>query len=138
VSKDSTGSRLRVRVRAADGSSNDSGWITTAHRPVGARIGEGALIAGGGIAIGILLLPIPLIHLFGIMFALTACWFGLQRARTATVVVSTGGTCPRCQKDGTFFAGFGRKRFRLPLSTSCPSCAHALTLESLPDSAPHG
>ncbi len=120
-----------VRVRAADGTARDDGWVRVAHRPFAARLGEGVLIAGGGTAIGVLLLPIPLIHLFGIMFALTTWWFGLQRVRTDTVIVSVGGTCPRCGKAGAFFAGFGRKRFRLPISTSCPACSHALTLEAL-------
>lgn len=123
---------IPVRVRAADGTARDDGWVRTAHRPFVARVGEGLLIAGGGTAIGVLLLPIPLIHLFGIMFALTTWWFALQRVRTETVVVSVGGTCPHCGKAGTFFAGFGRKRFRLPISTSCPGCSHALTLEALP------
>jgi hypothetical protein len=126
------GAPLRVRVRAADGTARDDGWVRTAHRPFAARVGEGLMIAGGGTAIGVLLLPVPLVHLFGIMFALSTWWFGLQRMRTDTVVVSVGGTCPHCDKAGTFFAGFGRKRYRLPISTSCPSCSHALTLESLP------
>jgi hypothetical protein len=65
------------------------------------------------------------------MFALSTWWFGLQRARTTIVVADAGGVCPRCQEEGVFFVGFGRKRFRLPLSTSCPKCSHALTLEAL-------
>ncbi len=133
----SKGDRVPVRVRAADGTARDDGWVVVADRPLGARIGEGALLAGGGVVVGVLLLPVPLVHIFGVLFALTACGFGLQRARTATVVVRTGGSCPHCRKEGAFFAGFGRKRFRLPMSTSCPSCAHALTLEPLPAPAPH-
>jgi hypothetical protein len=125
-------STIAVRVRAADGTSRDDGWVRTAHRPFPARVGEGLMIAGGGTAVGVLLLPVPLVHLFGIMFALTTWWIALQRVRTDTVVVSVGGTCPHCGTTGTFYAGFGRKRYRLPISTSCPSCSHALSLEPLP------
>lgn len=128
--------RIAVRVRAADGTARDDAWVETAHRPLAARLGEGLLVAGGGTLVGIMLLPIPLIHLFGIMFALSTWWVGIQRARTTTVVSKAGGTCPHCETAGRFFSGFGRKRFRLPLSTSCPSCSHALTLESLPGAAP--
>ena len=120
-----------VRVRAADGTARDDGWVRTAPRPLAARVGEGLMIAGGGTAIGVLLLPVPLVHIFGVIFALTTWWVALQRVRTETVVVSVGGTCPHCGTTGTFFAGFGRKRYRLPISTSCPACSHALTLEAL-------
>lgn len=130
------GDRIQVRVRAANGATNDDGWVRTAHRPLPARIGEGALIALGGTAVGALLLPIPLIHVFGVVFALSMWWFGVRRARTATVVVEAGGTCPRCGEAATFHAGFGRKRFRLPLSTSCPRYSHALSLEPLPAAPP--
>ena len=124
--------RVPARVRAANGLVRDDGWVRIAHRPLLARIGEGLLIAGGGTAVGVLLLPVPLVHLFGVLFALSTWWLGLRRAQTGTVVVSTGGTCPQCGEAGNFFAGFGRKRFRLPLSTSCPKCSHALTLEPAP------
>jgi hypothetical protein len=128
--------RVAVRVRADDGTARDDGWVGTAERPLGARLGEGALIALGGTAIGVLLLPIPLIHLFGVIFAVSMWGMGLHRARTRTVIVATGGTCPRCGTPGQFYAGFGRKRFRLPISTSCPRCAHGLTLEPLPPGTP--
>jgi len=124
--------QVPVRVRAADGTARDDGWVRVAHRPVAKRLGEAGLIAGGGTVAGVLLLPVPLVHIFGILFMLTTWWFAVQRARTSTVIVNAGGTCPRCATEGRFFVGFGRKRFRLPVATSCPSCAHALTLESLP------
>jgi len=123
---------IAVRVRAADGTMRDDGWVRTAHRPFAARLGEGLVLAGAGTAIGVLLLPVPLVHIFGLLFMLSTWWFALQRVRAETVVVSVGGTCPRCDTTGTFFAGFGRKRYRLPISTSCPACSHALTLEQLP------
>jgi hypothetical protein len=127
--------RIAVRVRAADGKSSDDGWVRTAHRPLLKRIGEGLLLAGGGTAVGVMLLPVPLVHIFGVVFALSTWWFGIRRALTDTVVTAVGGTCPHCQQEGTFYAGFGRKRFRLPISTSCPKCSHALTLEPLPANA---
>lgn len=127
--------RVAVRIRAADGTVHDDGWVGTAGRSLGARLGEGALIALGGTAVGALLLPIPLIHLFGVIFAVSMWGLGFHRARTRTVVTGAGGTCPRCGKPGNFYSGFGRKRFRLPLSTSCPHCAHGLSLEPLPPGA---
>jgi hypothetical protein len=135
MTDEASGDKIAVRVRASDGRTSDDGWIRTAHRPLLKRIGEGALIAGGGTAVGVMLLPVPLVHIFGVVFALSTWWFGLQRARTETVVTAVGGTCPHCQQAGTFFAGFGRKRFRLPISTSCPRCSHALMLEALPATA---
>lgn len=132
----STGGLVPVRVRAANGTTRDDGWVRTAHRPLPARIGEGALIAIGGTVVGALLLPIPLVHIFGVLFALSTWWFGFRRARTATVVLEAGGTCPRCGEVATFYSGFGRKRFRLPLSTSCPQYSHALSLEPLPAAPP--
>jgi hypothetical protein len=128
--------RTAVRIRAADGTARDDAWVRTADRPLGARLGEGALIALGGTAVGLLLLPIPLIHLFGVIFGVSMWGLGLHRARTRTVLVEAGGTCPHCETPGVFYAGFGRKRFRLPITTSCSHCAHGLTLEALPASAP--
>jgi hypothetical protein len=138
VNVQETGPRLPVRVRAADGTARDDGWVRTAERPLAARIGEGALIALAGTAGGVLLLPIPLVHLFGIIFAVSMWGLGLHRARTRTVVVEAGGTCPRCGTAGVYYAGFGRKRFRLPISTSCPHCANRLDLEPLPTVPPSG
>ena len=111
VSADPDLPRIPVRVRAADGTARDDGWIRVAHRPVAKRFGEAALIAGAGTLAGVLLLPVPLVHIFGILFMLTTWWFAVQRARTEHGVVSAGGTCPRCAKEGRFFVGFGRKRY---------------------------
>ena len=119
-----------VRIQAANGATRDDGWVRIASRPSAARIGEGLLLALGGTAVGILLLPIPLVHLFGIMFALSTWWLGFRRATTARVVAGAGGTCPRCGKTGNFFVGFGRKRYGFPIATSCPHCAHRLALEA--------
>jgi len=130
--------RVAVRIRGADGTASDDGWVETAERPLGARLRDGALIALGGTAVGILLLPIPLIHLFGVIFALSMWGLGVHQARSKTVVTGAGGTCPGCRKPGVFFSGFGRKRFKLPLATSCPNCARGLRLEPLPPGAASG
>jgi hypothetical protein len=131
-----TGNQVPVRVRAANGIARDDGWVRTIDRPLLARLGEGGLLALGGTAVGILLLPIPLVHLFGAIFALFMWWLGIRRAGTRTVVLDAGGVCPRCGERAAFYVGFGRQRFRLPLSTSCPRCSRALSLEPLPGSAP--
>lgn len=125
-------SRLTVRVRAANGASRNDGWVDTATRPLAARLGEAGLIALGGTAMGILLLPVPLVHLFGVVFAVSTWGFAIHRARTKVVLVRAGGTCPRCRETGAYFVGFGRQRFRFPISTSCPHCANALSLDLLP------
>lgn len=127
--------RVAVRVRAADGTVREDGWVETARRPLAARFGEGALIAVGGTAVGALFLPVPLIHLFGVFFAIAMWVMGIRRAFTGTVVAGAGGTCPHCDRQGEFYAGFGRRRFHLPISTSCPNCARSLSLEPFPPGA---
>lgn len=128
-------SRLAVRIRGADGRARDDGWIDTGVRPLAARLSEACLIALGGTAVGAVLLLVPLVHLFGVMFALFMWGFAIRRARTRNVIVKAGGRCPGCGEPGAYFVGFGRQRFRLPISTSCPRCSRAISLEPLP-SAP--
>lgn len=124
--------RIAVRVRTSDGRTSDDGWIRVAHRPVARRVGGGLLLGLGGTAVGILLLPVPLIHLFGVMFALAAWGLGVKRALTPTTLVGAGGTCPNCGKKGDFYSGFGHQRIRYPISSSCSSCASQVRLEPLP------
>ena len=135
MSDPSDSSRLTVRVRGSAGRWRDDGWVDTAVRPLGARLGEASLLALGGTAAGAVLLLVPLVHLFGVVFALAMWAFAIRRVRTRTVLVKAGGTCPRCGEAGAYFVGFGRARVRFPISTSCPRCAQALSLEPL-SSAP--
>lgn len=123
---------LALRVQTDDGRTRDDAWIDVLHRPVAKRLGEAAVIALGGTVVGILLLPVPLVHLFGAMFALATWWFAFRRARTSVVVTGAGGTCPYCGTEGRFYAGFGRAKYRLPMRSSCQKCSRALTLASLP------
>ncbi len=135
MSDPSDSSRLTVRVRGSAGRWRDDGWVDTAVRPLGARLGEASLLALGGTVVGAVLLLVPLVHLFGVVFALAMWAFAIRRIGTKTVLVKAGGTCPRCGEAGAYFVGFGRQRVRFPISTSCPRCSQALSLESLP-SAP--
>ena len=121
--------RITVRVRGEDGSTRDDAWIETAEWPLRKRLRDAALLVAGGTLVGVLLLPIPLIHLMGIFFAL-ACWgFAVSRLRVKTVLVAAGGACPRCGAPGNFTGGLTRARFRLPYTTSCPKCSVRLRLE---------
>ena len=128
--------RVTVRVRGEDGSTRDDAWVDTADWPFRKRLRDAALLIVGGTVIGILLLPIPLIHLLGIFFALT-CWgFAIARLRVSTVMTATGGVCPRCGTPEHFTSGMTRARFRLPYTTSCPKCSVRLRLERPPHTPP--
>jgi hypothetical protein len=106
-------------------------------RPGGARrIGEAALMVLAGAVVAVLLLPVPLIHLFGIGLFVTSLALAVRRIRTPLVIRSARGTCPHCGAEGAFFVGFGRRRLRFPVTTSCGKCAYPLTLDRPGPSGP--
>lgn len=121
--------RRTVRVRSEDGSVREDGWIEVAEWPLSRRLRDAGILVAVGTVVGLVLLPIPLIHLAGIIFALT-CWtLAVLRLRVHTVLRAAGGTCPRCGAEQRFPTGFGRARYRLPYSTACGKCSVRLRLE---------
>jgi uncharacterized protein (DUF983 family) len=78
----------------------------------------------------VLLLPVPLVHLFGIAFFLGMAYLAVRRMLSRAVLHGARGVCPACGQEGRFFVGFGGRPFRLPVGTSCGACAIGLRLEA--------
>jgi hypothetical protein len=123
-----TSRQERLLVRAENGRSRDDAWVRIALLPLSARLYEAGKLAAVGIAGGLLFVFVPLVHLLGLLFALACIAWAVLRLRSREVVAAAGGVCPACGASTTFFTGFGRQRYRLPLASSCSACAVALTL----------
>jgi hypothetical protein len=119
---------IPVRVQAITGAARDDAWIRRRPVPLRQRLLDAGRFAVIGLTGGAVFLLVPLVHLLGILFALTMLTVAAARLRAATVVQDAGGTCPRCGHAGAFFAGVGRRRFRLPLKVSCQGCGVELSL----------
>lgn len=120
--------RIEVQVAGRSGSDRSPGWVEVDELSLGRRIrlaGRTALI---GLGLGLVFLPIPLIHLFGVMVFIGSLVLAVRRFQTRRAIRGAGGSCPGCHQEGSFFVGLGTSRFRLPISTSCRHCAMALTL----------
>src|ERR1051325_11601390 len=74
------------------------------------RLWKAGALFGIGLVCGVLLLPIPLIHLFGIMFFLAMSGLAARRLVSGTVLKGAHGRCPSCQTEGRLFVGFGGRR----------------------------
>lgn len=120
--------RIEVQVAGRSGSDRSPGWVEVEELSLGRRVARAGRIVLIGLVIGLVFLPIPLIHLFGVMVFLASLVLALHRFRTRRAVRGAGGHCPGCGQEATFFVGLGTSRFRLPISTSCRHCAMALTL----------
>jgi hypothetical protein len=81
-----------------------------------------------GVVIGALLLPVPIIHLFGVFFFLAMAFLAVRRLLTSRVLTHAEGQCPACQAEGNYFVGFGGRGIKFPVQTSCPKCNHHLEL----------
>jgi hypothetical protein len=126
---------LPVEVHAS-GVQPAAGQLVVEHPSRGRRLREAALMVLGGAILAVALLPVPIIHLVGIGLFLTILVLAVRRVRAPAVIRSAHGTCPKCGAEGAFFVGFGRKQLRLPLSTSCGTCAYPLTLTHPDRTAP--
>jgi hypothetical protein len=123
---------VAVRIRSGDGRNGGMGEVEVAGLPLGRRLREAGLRLLVGLIGGLLFLPVPLVHLFGVAVFLTMLFLAVRRLGVRQVVRGARGRCPSCHADGPLFVGLGGKRLRFPLETHCPGCQVSLTLESVP------
>jgi hypothetical protein len=121
--------RLPVHIRAEDGHGGGAGEVEVAKPPLRRRLWKAGLLFLVGLGAGVLLLPIPLIHLFGVMFFLGMSTLAARRLLSRSVLKGAHGTCPSCNADGDYFVGMGGRRLAFPIVTSCPHCHVELQLE---------
>ena len=121
--------QVPVYIRAQDGHSGGEGEISYARPGLKRRLWKAGMLFLVGLVCGILLLPIPLIHLFGVMFFLAMTGLAVRRLLSRTVLKGAHGRCPSCRSEGTFFVGFGGRHLAFPVVTSCSRCNVGLELE---------
>ena len=117
-----------VQIQAQDGHTGDQGVVTVAKPSFGRRLASASLLELIGAGIGVLLLPVPLIHLFGLMFFLGMTGLALKQLATGRVLRSARGRCPSCGTEQSLYVGLGGRRASFPVSTSCPACHVRLDL----------
>jgi hypothetical protein len=130
--------RLPVRIRSQDGRTGGFGAVAYARPAFRRRLGKAALTFLMGLVVGVLVLPVPLIHLFGVIFFLAMSVLAIRRLATRAVLDSAEGRCPSCQAEGPLFVGLGGRRFAFPIRTSCPRCHVRLDLEPMAPRASGG
>jgi hypothetical protein len=121
--------RVAVRIRAQDGNSGGRGEIAFARPSFWRRMRKAGVLFLVGLGCGALLLPIPLIHLFGIFFFLAMCGLAARRLVSRKVLKEAHGECPSCHAEGSYFVGMGGRRLAFPIKTSCPACHVGLELD---------
>jgi hypothetical protein len=91
------------------------------------RVKRAAVVFGAFVAVAIVALPIPIVHLMlvpgGLLLAFV---LGALRLRESAIFRDVSGRCPFCGTE-QHFPLFGR--FRLPKDVHCTNCGRKLTLE---------
>jgi len=105
-----------------------TGTIEFAQPSIGRRLAMAGLMFVVGLGVGLLLLPVPLIHLFGIFFFVTMTGLAAKRLVTRRVLRGASGRCPDCGKETRFFVGFGGRGIKFPIRTDCKQCHVRLML----------
>lgn len=120
--------RIPVEVHSQDGYGGGAGEVVIFEPRLARRLWKAGVLFLVGVGVGTLLLPIPLIHLAGVMFFLAMSWLAVRRLFSVRVLKGAHGRCPSCQAEGSFFVGFGGRRLAFPISTSCQNCRVSLDL----------
>ena len=91
------------------------------------RVKRAAVVFGAFVAVAIVALPIPIVHLLLVPGALVLAFvLGALRLRENAIFRDVSGRCPFCGTE-QHFSLFGR--FRLPKDVHCTNCGRKLTLE---------
>ena len=99
------------------------------------RLKRAAVILGISLAVAIIAIPIPLVHLVLVPGALViGIAFALVRLSQREVFRQVQGRCPFCHTDQSFTV---MGRFRLPKKLFCASCRQELMLEGPTSALPH-
>lgn len=92
-----------------------------------ARIVRAATVMGAGLAVALVALPIPLVHLVLVPAALLlGITLGTLRLRHKEIFAMAEGACPFCGTQQRL--GLTGKAFRLPRRVFCNSCRRELDL----------
>jgi len=118
-----------VQIQASNGGPPGHGEAIVHDSPLGERLQRAGVVLLIGLACGLLILPIPLVHLFILLVLPVAAVIAVKRLRARVTLESARGVCPNCGESGQYFVGVGWRAFRLPVATSCPSCGMLLRLE---------
>jgi hypothetical protein len=122
---------LTVEARASNGGPPAAATVRLVGRGLGERLRRAAIFLVIG-CLGLVLLPVPGVHFFGVAVFVGGLVVAARRAGTAVVVAGAEGTCPACGRAGRWFAGSGWRPARWPLVTSCPGCKVELRLTPAP------
>ncbi len=94
------------------------------------RLARGATVVAAGLAVALIALPIPLVHLVLVPAALLlSVPLGVLRMLQREIFRSAEGTCPFCGTPQRF--GLAGRVFRLPREVFCCNCRRALDLGNL-------
>jgi hypothetical protein len=80
------------------------------------------------LAIGAVMLPIPVVHFFAIPVVLIGApvmWFGIYKLHAGATDLQGTGTCPQCDAEIPLQGAADR----WPLARSCPSCRSTVSVE---------
>ena len=123
--------QVHVTISAIDGRTGGQGEVGFVRPPLTRRLWKAGALFLIGLAGGVLLLPIPLIHIVGLVFFLTLTGLAVRRLLSREILKGASGHCPACGAPGEYFVGFGGRRLSFPIVTSCPQCSIELTLQPM-------
>ena len=95
-----------------------------------ARLRRALTAFGIGTVVLLVLLPIPGLHLGGVLVFIVAVVYAGTQARRTTILRDVIGPCPSCGTEQSFFLGTGLRGVQWPVMLHCAGpCGKSLRLE---------